>query len=130
MACRRCWPAGARLSRVQRGQRVLEHHLHAFAQLAQPGALRLGDVLVHQPRPSIVAAGIDPKTLEGKVTPERARELFSEHGLEAHGPTRWVDIWSAGHSVSGVDAVQPVAALVEQLAQEYAAAKAQTRATD
>ena len=100
---------------------------------------RLDDVMLTQSftgldtnmlRPSIVAAGIDPKTLEGKVTPERARELFSEHGLEAHGPKRWVDIWSAGHSVSGVDAVQPVAALVDQLAQEYAAAKSQTQAVD
>ncbi|QEZ44390.1 NAD(P)H-dependent flavin oxidoreductase [Cupriavidus oxalaticus] len=96
---------------------------------------RLDDVLLTQAftgldtnmlRPSIVAAGLDPQALQGKVSPERARELFSEHGREAHGPKRWVDIWSAGHSVSGVDGVLPVAELVDVLAAEYARARAQT----
>ncbi|MGN5476361.1 NAD(P)H-dependent flavin oxidoreductase [Cupriavidus basilensis] len=96
---------------------------------------RLDDVLLTQAftgldanmlRPSIVAAGLDPRTLEGKVSPERARELFSEHGQEANGPKRWVDIWSAGHSVSGVDRVRPVADLVDVLASEYAQARSET----
>ncbi|WP_444635053.1 NAD(P)H-dependent flavin oxidoreductase [Cupriavidus oxalaticus] len=96
---------------------------------------RLDDVLLTQAftgldtnmlRPSIVAAGLDPQALQGKVSPERARELFSEHGREAHGPKRWVDIWSAGHSVSGVDRVLPVDELVDVLAGEYARARAQT----
>ncbi|MCY1220633.1 putative enoyl-[acyl-carrier-protein] reductase II [compost metagenome] len=96
---------------------------------------RLDDVLLTQAftgldtnmlRPSIVAAGLDPQALQGKVSPERARELFGEHGKEAHGPKRWVDIWSAGHSVSGVDRVLPVAELVDVLAGEYARARAQT----
>ncbi|ARU05556.1 2-nitropropane dioxygenase [Comamonas serinivorans] len=98
---------------------------------------RLDDVMLTQAftgldanmlRPSIVAAGLDPRGLEGKVSPERARELFSAHGQEATGPKRWVDIWSAGHSVSGVTGVQPVAELVEQLAHEYQAARAQAHA--
>ncbi|WP_454710259.1 hypothetical protein [Cupriavidus nantongensis] len=55
---------------------------------------RLDDVLLTQAftgldanmlRPSIMAAGPDPQTLQGMVSPERARELFSEHGREAHG---------------------------------------------
>ena len=79
-------------------------------------------------RPSIVAAGLDPQALAGPETPERARELFSAHSKDAQGPKRWVDIWSAGHTVSGVDAVQPVGALIERLAAEYAAARDQTRA--
>lgn len=96
---------------------------------------RLDDVLLTQAftgldtnmlRPSIVAAGLDPQALQGKVSPERARELFSEHGREANGPKRWVDIWSAGHSVSGVDRVLPVDELVDVLAGEYARARAQT----
>ncbi|WP_371136894.1 NAD(P)H-dependent flavin oxidoreductase [Cupriavidus oxalaticus] len=96
---------------------------------------RLDDVLLTQAftgldtnmlRPSIVAAGLDPQALQGKVSPERARELFSEHGREAHGPKRWVDIWSAGHSVSGVDRVLPVDELVDVLAGEYARARTQT----
>ncbi|MGH8789751.1 MAG: NAD(P)H-dependent flavin oxidoreductase [Cupriavidus necator] len=96
---------------------------------------RLDDVLLTQAftgldtnmlRPSIVAAGLDPQALQGKVSPERARELFSEHGREAHGPRRWVDIWSAGHSVSGVDGVLRVDELVDVLAGEYARARAET----
>ncbi len=78
-------------------------------------------------RPSIVAAGLDPQALAGPVTPERARELFSEHSKDAQGPKRWVDIWSAGHTVSGVDAVVPTARLIDRLAAEYAAARDQTR---
>ncbi|EYS90417.1 2-nitropropane dioxygenase [Cupriavidus sp. SK-4] len=96
---------------------------------------RLDDVLLTQAftgldtnmlRPSVVAAGLDPQALQGKVSPERARELFSEHGREAHGPRRWVDIWSAGHSVSGVEGVLPVDELVDVLAGEYARARAET----
>jgi nitronate monooxygenase len=34
----------------------------------------------------------------------------------------WRDIWSAGQGVEGVRAVEPVAAIVERLAAEYAAA--------
>lgn len=74
-------------------------------------------------RPSVVAAGLDPKALAGPVTPERARELFSEHSKEARGPKRWVDVWSAGHTVSGVGAVVPAAELVARLEKEYLAAQ-------
>ncbi len=74
-------------------------------------------------RPSIVAAGIDPQSLAGPVTRERARELFSEHSKEARGPRRWIDIWSAGHTVSGIDAVMPVSELIAQLVGEYEAAR-------
>jgi nitronate monooxygenase len=98
---------------------------------------RLDDVMLTQAftgldtnmlRPSVVAAGLDPAALKGPITPERARELFSAHSKEARGPKRWVDVWSAGHTVSGVDAVQPVATLVEQLAGEYSRAQQATRA--
>jgi nitronate monooxygenase len=77
-------------------------------------------------RPSIVAAGLDPKSLAGPIAPERARELFSEHGKEARGPKRWVDVWSAGHSVSGVESLISVAELIKQLAAEYEAAQRAT----
>lgn len=74
-------------------------------------------------RPSVIAAGLDPKSLLEPTSPERARELFSAHPNEASSPKRWVDLWSAGHSVSGVDAVQPVALLVARLVSEYRAAQ-------
>lgn len=43
-------------------------------------------------------------------------------------PKRWRDIWSAGHSVSGVREVLPVAEIVDRLAAEYAAAQAASAA--
>ena len=80
-------------------------------------------------RPSVVAAGLDPKALAGPVTPERARELWSEKtNATADGPRRWVDIWSAGHSVSGVDAIRPVSELVDRIAAQYAGAQRETAA--
>jgi nitronate monooxygenase len=77
-------------------------------------------------RPSIRACGLDPEELARPVTPERARELFSEYSAQMRGPRRWVDLWSAGHTVSAVDAVRPVAELVDEVAAEYAAAQRAT----
>jgi nitronate monooxygenase len=71
-------------------------------------------------RSSIVAAGLDPDRLDETVTPGDSRTLF---GAAAPGPRRWTDIWSAGHSVSGVCDVPHVADLVDRLVGEYDAAK-------
>jgi nitronate monooxygenase len=76
-------------------------------------------------RPSILAAGLDPARLDESVTVPTATEMYGGK-KEAPGPRRWQDIWSAGHSVSGVDRVAPVAALVEQTRQEYEAARRRT----
>jgi nitronate monooxygenase len=70
-------------------------------------------------RPSIAAAGLDPDRLDAHSTPELAREMF---GSASEAARRWRDIWSAGHSVSGVTAIQPVAALIETTRREYQAA--------
>ncbi|MFA7668069.1 MAG: nitronate monooxygenase [Burkholderiaceae bacterium] len=80
-------------------------------------------------RPSLVAAGLDPKQLDEGITPERARELFgiSRENSAAHA-TRWKDIWSAGHSVSGVLEITSVAERIRHIAVEYAQAREQTRA--
>ncbi|ULX52156.1 2-nitropropane dioxygenase [Cupriavidus taiwanensis] len=77
-------------------------------------------------RPSVVAAGLDPKALAGPITPQRAAELYSEHHNGGRAPRRWVDVWSAGHSVSGVDAVRDVAGLVDELSAQYKAAQHDT----
>jgi nitronate monooxygenase len=71
--------------------------------------------------PAIRRAGLDPATLDETVTPGTAAQLFggASHGGAADGPKRWRDIWSAGHSVSGVTAVQTVEALVAQVEQEF-----------
>lgn len=72
-------------------------------------------------RPSIEAAGINPDELDDHITPDLAGRLF---GQASDGPKRWQDIWSAGHSVSGVQSVDSVEAIVAQLAEQYAAARA------
>jgi len=86
-------------------------------------------------RPSIAAAGLDPDKLDEDSTPERAREKFGaarasfeQAGAAAPAPRRWRDIWSAGHSISGVTAIQPVARLIETTRQEYFAAMRRSRA--
>jgi nitronate monooxygenase len=76
-------------------------------------------------RTSIEAAGLDPALLNEQVTPATAREAFGG-GNAPEGRRRWADIWSAGHSVSGVDAVLPVADLVARTRAEYDAARAST----
>lgn len=65
-------------------------------------------------RESIVAAGLDPDALTGKT---KVDWNDSQGQLKA-----WKDIWSAGQGVESVRAVEPVAAIVERLSAEYAAA--------
>ena len=71
--------------------------------------------------PAIRRAGLDPATLDETVTPNTAAQLFggASHGNQSDGPKRWKDIWSGGHSVSGVQSVQTVAAMVAQVEQEF-----------
>ncbi len=76
-------------------------------------------------RGSLEAAGLDLAQLPEHLSPEQARERF---GADANGaqPARWADIWSAGHSCSGVHDVPPVAELVARLRNEYEQARAET----
>src|SRR5439155_9895339 len=76
-------------------------------------------------RPSIVAAGLNPDSLSEDVTPEQAQALFSgsRSSFETPAaPRRWRDVWSAGHSVSGVQAVESVKQVIEATHAEYCAA--------
>jgi nitronate monooxygenase len=72
-------------------------------------------------RPSILASGLDPAKLNEQVTPESARERFGG-GERNAGVRRWSDVWSAGHSVSGVDGIPDAATLIERTLREYEAA--------
>jgi nitronate monooxygenase len=71
-------------------------------------------------RPSVIASGLDPNNLPANLTAERAAELY---GSGALGPKRWTDIWSAGHSVSGVNAVHSVKDLIDTIGEEYRRAR-------
>lgn len=67
-------------------------------------------------RPSIAAAGLDADDLPTDLGVEGAKRLFGAGGT---APQRWKQIWSAGHSVSGVTAQQSVAELANQVAHEF-----------
>jgi nitronate monooxygenase len=76
-------------------------------------------------KPSMIAAGLDPATLPPRVSNEEAAKRFSSKAV-TEGPRRYKDIWSGGHSVSGVTRVQSVAELVEQTLKEYREARNHT----
>ncbi len=65
-------------------------------------------------RPTVAAAGLDPAHLDEQVTPDIADAVYGGRG-DGSGPQRWTDVVSAGHSVSGVRAVQSTAQIVAEL---------------
>ena len=71
--------------------------------------------------PSIRAAGLDPDRLDESMSEARAREQYGA-GAAGEGPRRWTDIWSAGHSVSGVAAPQTTREIIDQTGAEFEAA--------
>jgi nitronate monooxygenase len=76
-------------------------------------------------RPSIIAAGLDPDDLPTTMSEEGAAALYGG-GTDKGGPKRWLDVWGAGHSVSGVTGIPTVSELVEVTAREYAFARTET----
>jgi nitronate monooxygenase len=62
-------------------------------------------------KPSLRAAGLDPDHMPDK--PER------DYDSATAGGKRWKDIWAAGQGVGASRAIEPVAAIVEQLDREY-----------
>jgi nitronate monooxygenase len=74
-------------------------------------------------RGSVLKTGMDPDNLpEG----DKAKMNFGTGGNSEF--KAWKDIWSAGQSVGGIHDVPTVAALVERMAGEYQAARAQLHA--
>ncbi len=72
-------------------------------------------------RPSILNAGLSLDQPLQRVPVDVSRDIDP---LSPGSPfRRWKDIWSAGHSVSGVTAVTSVAGLVAQTAAEYQEAR-------
>jgi nitronate monooxygenase len=66
-------------------------------------------------KPSLIACGIDPDGLAGKPV----REYTPENAYK-----RWVETWAAGQSLYAVNAVEPVAAVVNALERDYREAAA------
>lgn len=76
-------------------------------------------------RPSLIGAGLDPNALSASIHDA----MQAETGAAPAGvPKRWKDLWSAGHSVSGVDAIVPVAERIARIREEYRAAQQEMRA--
>lgn len=65
-------------------------------------------------KPSLRAAGLDPDDLGGAV-----RRDYSSGQSK-----RWKDIWAAGQGLGRIEAVEPVAEVVDRLEREYRAAAA------
>ena len=73
-------------------------------------------------RSSIAAAGLDPNNLPVRGAIDIAKDI---NAAERDKPDtkHWKDIWSAGHSVSGVVDVPSVAELIARTETEYRAAR-------
>ena len=77
-------------------------------------------------KPSIMAAGLDPNDLPARGMIDIGKDI-DVTAREAQ-PKRWRDIWSAGHSTSGVTDVPTVAELVARTVKEYRAGQGATPA--
>ena len=71
-------------------------------------------------RPSIRDAGLDPDHLPERGAIDIGKDI--DIGARESRSTRWRDIWSAGHSTSGVADVPSVEQLVARTLEEYRAA--------
>jgi len=70
-------------------------------------------------RPSIVAAGLDPDDLPVRGGIDIAKDI--DVSARDARPKRWRDIWSAGHTTSGVFDIPSVSDLVSRTIAEYSA---------
>ncbi|MBB4063891.1 NAD(P)H-dependent flavin oxidoreductase [Gellertiella hungarica] len=68
-------------------------------------------------KPSIKAAGMDPDNLP-VADPSKM-----DFGKEQTGAKAWKDIWGCGQGIANIKAVEPVSAVVDRLAREYAEAR-------
>ena len=75
-------------------------------------------------RPSIAAAGLDPDDLPVRGAIDIGKDI--DVGAREGRPKRWKDIWSAGHSISGVTKVLSVDEMIARTIAEYRAAAART----
>jgi nitronate monooxygenase len=76
-------------------------------------------------RPAIAAAGLDPDNLPQRGPIDIGKDI--DVGARESGPKRWRDVWSAGHSTSGVTEVLSVDEMVARTVAEYRAATARVQ---
>ncbi|MCU4119121.1 NAD(P)H-dependent flavin oxidoreductase [Variovorax sp. N23] len=69
-------------------------------------------------RPAVIRCGLDPDALDEGVSVQEARRRFGG-GSEGATIQRWADLWSAGHSVSGVAGTRTVAEIVGEIEAEF-----------
>jgi nitronate monooxygenase len=69
-----------------------------------------------------VGAGLDPANLPARGAIDIARDI--DVAARENRPKRWRDIWSGGHSTSGVTDVLAVDDLVARTVTEYREARA------
>ena len=70
--------------------------------------------------PSIRNAGLDPTALDGDPT----HMDFGADDAASSRPKAWSQIWGAGQGIGAVREIRPAGAIVDQLAREYAEARA------
>jgi nitronate monooxygenase len=68
-------------------------------------------------RPSIEAAGLDPDDLPARGAIDIGKDI--DIGARETRPKRWKDIWSAGHSTSGVSEILSVDEMIGRTIAEY-----------
>src|SRR3954466_6375137 len=68
-------------------------------------------------KPSIIAAGLDPDDLPARGAIDIGKDI--DVTARENRPKRWRDIWSGGHSISGVTEVMEVNGLVARTVAEY-----------
>ncbi len=104
----------------EHGRSPLQGHAGRKHRRRRAADARLHRLADQHAAPSIVAAGLDPDDLPERGAIDIARDI--DVGARDARPKRWRDIWSAGHSTSGVRDVLSVAELVEQTIAEYRSA--------
>jgi nitronate monooxygenase len=70
--------------------------------------------------PSLQACGMDPSTLDSA-----ASRNYDTRGADAY--KRWRDLWACGQGLQVIRAIEPVAAIVQRLEEEYVRASARFR---
>jgi nitronate monooxygenase len=78
-------------------------------------------------KPSIAAAGLDPDNLPPRGAIDIGKDI--DIAAREQRPQRWRDVWSAGHSASGVTEVLSVENLIERTICEYRAGEQRDSAT-